>query len=125
MTGVVPFEFVGFENVTAKEKLLISPAGTLAVVGLNVSAVTCSVPPLPPPQPVTLMTLATASNASAQAEILFCIYQTPLIWFEADFAIVSLLAEKLRASIRVTNAPVRLYSRPKIKKFHCLSNLPE
>jgi hypothetical protein len=89
ITGVVPLEFVGFENVTINEKLLISPAGTFAVVGLNVSVVTCSVPPLPPPQPATLRTLAATIMASAKAEILLCIYQAPLICSAAVPAIVS------------------------------------
>ena len=98
ITGVVPLEFVGFENVTINEKLLISPAGTFAVVGLNVSVVTCSVPPLPPPQPATLRTLATTIIASAKAEILLCIYQTPLICSAAVPAIVSSILESLRNS---------------------------
>lgn len=97
MTGVVPLAFVGFEKVTINEKLLISPAGTLAVAGVNVSSVTCTVPP-PPPQPVTPSTLATAINASAKAEILLCIYQTPLICFAAVPAIVSSTLESLRNS---------------------------
>ena len=97
ITGVVPLAFVGFEKVTINEKLLISPAGTLAVVGLNVSSVTCTVPPVPP-QPVTPSTLATAIIASAKAEILLCIYQTPLICFAAVPAIVSSTLESLRNS---------------------------
>jgi hypothetical protein len=97
ITGVVPLAFVGFEKVTINEKLLISPAGTLAVVGLNVSSVTCTVPPVPP-QPVTPSTLATAIIASAKAEILLCIYQTPLICFAAVPAIVSSILECLRNS---------------------------